>query len=433
MQAEPQRLPRFLGPISAALFTVGWTIGSAIFRVPGEVAANVGSVSGSLALWVAGAIVALCGAFCYVEMSVRLSRSGSEYAFAHAAYPPIVAFLIAWSVLLSAPAAGAAVARAFADYFAFLWPLGEMGRRILAASAIATLASIAMLSTVAGARIATLAAAGKLLALAGIAAAGLMVVEPASAVSGAGISPSGLSRFGPAMVAIIWAYDGFQSTAVLAGEVRTPQRTLPIGLILGLAIVAVAYVGMNVVYFRALGLDGVAASDAVAAQTLAAVVGPRGARIIAALVMMSTFGTLAAQAVGYPRYLFAPAEDRLFPSWLARVSPHRATPANAIATLASIAIVLVALGGYARLINISVLVNYPLIVVALAGAVRLRNAQGRPANFSMPLYPLPLIVFAGGIAMAVAASVVNDPGALLYAAGVPLSGAAVYAIHRTRV
>jgi APA family basic amino acid/polyamine antiporter len=387
-------------------------------------------VSGSLALWAAGAVVALCGAFCYVELSVRVSRSGSEYAFAHAAYPPIVAFLIAWSVLLSAPAAMAAVARAFADYFAFLWPLEETGRRVLAASAIATLASIAMFSTVAGARIATAAATGKLLALLGIAIAGLLVAAPAPAVLPAGISPSGLSRFGPAMVAIIWAYDGFQSTAVLAGEVRTPQRTLPIGLILGLGIVAVAYIGLNVVYFRVLGLAGVAGSDAVAAQTLAAAVGSQGARIIAALVMMSTFGTVAAQAVGYPRYLFAPADDRLFPSWLARVSPRRATPANAIATLAAVAIVLVALGGYSRLINISVLVNYPLIVVALFGAAILRRTRGVPVGFSMPLYPMPLIVFSAGIAMAVTASIMNDAGALFYAAGVPISGALVYALRR---
>jgi len=98
------------------------------------------------------------------------------------------------------------------------------------------------------------------------------------------VRAAGLGQLGPAFVAILWAYDGYSASTMLAGEVRTPQRTLPVGLLLGLAFIAAAYVGTNIVYFHVLGFDGVASSEAVAAQTLAAAIGPRAAQVIALLV-----------------------------------------------------------------------------------------------------------------------------------------------------
>jgi APA family basic amino acid/polyamine antiporter len=425
------RLPRFLGPIGAALFTVGWTIGSAVFRVPGQVAAGAGSTAASLALWAGGGVIALCGAYCYAELSVRLPRSGGEYVYAFTAYGPWVGFLVAWCTLFSAPMAVAAVARAFADYAAVIWPLEETQRRILAAGVIAVLGSVAALSTPASARLAGLAGVGKLLALLALAVTGLAFTDthPAPAPPA---NVGGIGQIGPAMVAILWAYDGYAAATSLAGEVRTPQRTLPIGLLLGLGCIAAAYIGTNIVYFTVLGFHGVVTSEAVAAQTLAAAIGPRAAQLIAWMVMASTLGTLAALCVGQPRYYLAPAEDRLMPSWLAKVSARTATPSNAVLSLAGLAILFVVSGGYAALIGAYALVWYPLLAVALFGSVVLRRRAGPPAGFSMPFYPLPLIVFALGIAAMFAWSVVADPIALVYALFVPTTGTAVYAVLRRR-
>ena len=122
-----------------------------------------------------------------------------------------------------------------------------------------------------------------------------------------------------------------------------------------------------------LGFNAVAASDAVAAQTLAAAVGPRSAQVIAVLVMASTLGTLAAQSVGLPRYYFAPAEDGLFPKWLTRLTSRALTPANAVVTLGGGSMLFVILGGYSGLIGAYVLVAYPLGALALMGALVLRR------------------------------------------------------------
>ncbi|MBM3908338.1 MAG: amino acid permease [Gemmatimonadetes bacterium] len=424
------RLPRLLGPISAALFTVGWTIGSAVFRVPGQVASGAGSISASLMLWIGGGVVALCGAYCYAELSVRLPRSGSEYVYTYTAYGPFLGFLIAWATLFGAPMAVAAVARAFADYFSVIWPLGEMPRRLLAASVIAMLGGIAALSTLTSTRIAGLAGVGKLLALLALALTALLFTGTHPVAAPPPPSVGGLAALGPAFVAILWAYDGYASVAGLAGEVRTPQRTLPIGLLLGLGFIATAYVGTNIAYFHVLGFNGVATSETVAAQTLGAAIGPRAAQVIAVLVMCSTLGTVAAQCIGQSRYYLAPAEDGLFPRWLARVWPRTQTPGNAVLAMTVVAMAFVLSGGYSAIIGAYALVWYPFLAVALFGTVILRRRNGVPTGFSMPLYPLPLIVFIAGIAAMCVASVAADPKALLVALFVPATGSVVYAAGR---
>jgi APA family basic amino acid/polyamine antiporter len=239
-----------------------------------------------------------------------------------------------------------------------------------------------------------------------------------------------VSQLATGLVAIIWAFDGCMSIVYVAGEVRDPARTLPRALLGGLAIIALAYVLMNLVYFHALGYAGVAGSEAVAAATLGAVIGPAAATVVALMVMLSALGTVTAQSVGNPRFFVGPAEDGLFPARLAAISPRTLTPVTAIAAMSALAIALVALGGYAFLIRLYVLGFYPLVVVALFAAVRLRLREGRPRAFSMPLYPLPLVVYGAGVVGICVASAVDDPVGAAFGLLVPLSGAAVYALTR---
>jgi amino acid transporter len=130
--------------------------------------------------------------------------------------------------------------------------------------------------------------------------------------------------------------------------------------------------------------------------------------------------------VGNPRFFVGPAEDGLFPAQFARISPLTLTPVNAILLTAAIAIGLLAAGGYERLIRLYVLSYFPLVVVAMFATVRLRRRYGAPPEFSMPLYPWPLFVFAACIAGICVASAFDDPAGGLFGLMVPLSGVAVY-------
>ncbi len=425
-------LPRILGPAGATLFVVTFAIGTAIFLVPGVVAANAGGLAMSIALWVAGGLLTLCGSLCYSELAVRIPRSGGEYRYMFAGWGPRLAFVFAWTTLFTMPVGIAAVARGFADYLAVIWPIGEGMRRAAAAVAIAFFGAVSVASTRVATRVAGFAAIAKLLALLLIALTGILLTAgsaPAEPVPRGGWQAT---QLGTALVAIIWAFDGCMSVAYVAGEVRDPGRTVPRALLSGLAIITVAYVLTNLVYFNALGFAGVAGSDAVAAATLGAAFGPAAANVVAVMVMVSAMGTLAAQSVGNPRFFIGPAEDGLFPAGLAAVSPRTLTPVNAIAMTAGIAIGLVALGGYAFLLRLYVLGFYPLVVVALFGAVRLRMREGKPSEFSMPLYPLPLLVYGGGIVGICVASALHDPVGAAFGLLLPLSGVIAYALKSRR-
>jgi APA family basic amino acid/polyamine antiporter len=350
-----------------------------------------------------------------------------------AAYGPWLAFVFAWTTLLTLPVAIAAVARGFADYLAAIWPLEEAQRRGAAAAAITVFALLSIASTRAATRVAGIAASAKLLALLGIAVAGIALT---AGVSAAAPEPAALpqaAHLGLALVPIIFAFDGSMSVAYIAGEVREPARTIPRSLLAGIAIVTATYVLINVVYFHALGFEGVAGSDAVAAATLGAVIGPSASNVVACLVMLSAMGTLAAQLVGNPRCFLGPAEDGLFPAKLAAVSPRTLTPVNAILLAAAIALGLVTIGGYEFLIRLFVLGYYPLIVVALGSAALLRKRSGQPREFAMPLYPLPLLAYGGGIIGICVASALADPTGAVLGLLVPVSGAIVYALVRHRL
>lgn len=426
---DPPTLPRFLGPVGATLYVVCFTIGTAIFLVPGIVARNAGSIPVSLIAWIAGGLISLCGAFCYAELAVRLPQSGAEYRYLYAGYGPMVAFAFAWTCLFTQPVAIAAVARGFADYLSELLPMTEALRRAAAACAIAVFAAVAVRSTPLATRLAGLAAMGKLLALLTIVGIGIWIGSRASPAAVVSTSSWHWTQLASAMVAVIWAYDGVSSITAIAGEVRDPQRTLPISLTASIGIIAAVYVLVNLIYFIVLGFNGVAISGAVAAAALKAGIGPAGGVVIAVMVMASALGTVAAQMVGNPRFFVGPAENGLFPARLAAISPRTLTPVNAILMTAGIAMVLVTLGSYGVLIRLYVLSYYPFVVVALLASVRLRQRQGKPEGFAMPWYPLPLLLYGISVLGICAASAVDDPmGAIGLL--IPISGLLVYAFRR---
>ena len=419
------RLPRVVGPATTVLFVVGWIIGSGIFRLPAEVAVRTGTPELTLLWWALGAVFALAGACCYAELGTRLPRSGGEFVYLNAAFGPGLAFLFGWcNLVFAGPASIAAVARTFADYAATLVTLTEWERRGAAATLIAVHTLIALRSTRAGARVMSIATLGKLLAIAVVVLAAFLLpvhVVPLPDVSRAAPSATDLAL---GFTAIIFAYKGFQSIALLGGEVRDPQRSLPMGLVGGTALVGVAYLLLNGAFLRVLGFEGVRASTAVAAEAMRGVLGPAGARFVAVLVLTATFGTVSAQMLGFPRLAFAMAEERLFFGRFASLSRWH-TPWQAVLLVGSMSVGLVLSGSYASLIRLAVLAIYPLTAVTVYATVRLRHRDG-PPSWSMPLYPLPLVIFVASVAIVSLFSFTGDPRSFALSIGATLLGVPVY-------
>jgi APA family basic amino acid/polyamine antiporter len=411
---------------------VGGIIGGGIFRTPVTVAERVGSPGLVLAAWVVGGVVALCGAFCFGELGQRRPRAGGGYVYLRETWGPLPAFLYGWTlVLVIATGAIAAVAVTFANYALALAGLSARLTVPLAVGTIALLAGINYLGVRPAAITQNIFTVLKLAALAGLIAAGLFfavpsnipTVQPSGAVGGAG--------FGAALVPILFTYGGWQQTNFIAEEIIEPEKNLPRALVLGVAIVVAVYLLANLAYLRVLGAGGLAASTAPAADVMQAVVGPAGAKMIAAGIAVSTFGFLNLVILVTPRVLQAMAADGVFFARLAALHPVHRTPAAAIVALAVCAVALTLTKTFGQLVDYVTFGDWIFFGLTVAGLFVYRQKERgagsgeRPAGaFRVPGYPWTPAVFVLAAAYTVISAVATNPkdaaiGAGLIALGVP--------------
>jgi APA family basic amino acid/polyamine antiporter len=424
---------RRLGLFSATMAVVGGIIGGGIFRTPAAVAERVESPAMVLAVWGAGALVALAGAFCYGELGRRRPRAGGGYVYLREAWGPLPAFLYGWALLLViATGAIAAVAVTFADYVVALTGLPPGSTLPLAVGAIALLAGINCVGVRPGAVTVNVFTVLKLAALAGLIAAGF-ALAPASGspapLPTTGTAGQGLRAFGAALVPVLFTYGGWQQTNFVAEEIVAPERTLPRALVLGVTIVATVYLLANLAYLRALGAPGLAASTAPAADTMRDLLGPVGRTFIAAGIAASTFGFLDLVILVTPRVLQAMAADGIFFPRLATLHPRARTPVAAILAESGWAIVLTLTGTFAQLVDYVSFGDWIFFGLTVAGLSRIRAADRRRPDHddlaSVPGYPATPALFVAAAAFVVVSSVLESPrnaaiGTVLLLMGVPV-------------
>ena len=378
------RLPRRLGVLSTAGVLVGVIIGSGIFRVPSLVAAEVGSVGGAALVWVVGGLVTLCGALTLADLAATFPRAGGAYAFLREAYGPLVAFLYGWiKLVVTGPAAVAAVALIFTAYAGSFFSLSDTQQRLLAVLLLAVLTLLNVRSVRWTAAVQNLSTAAKLLALAALSLA-LLALSRGS--EGALAQPVGWSvaswgGFGVALIAVLWTYVGWVDVTYLAGEVENPGRTYPRAMLVGLAAVVGAYVLANLAFYSVLPLPEIASSRVVASTAAERVLGPAGGALVAALVMLSTFGSLTGTLLASPRVFYAMAEDGLFFRAVAAVHPRYQTPYGAVLLFLVIGSVAVMTRTFEQLAQIFVLGIWPFyaLTVGAVFVLRRRAASRLPA------------------------------------------------------
>jgi basic amino acid/polyamine antiporter, APA family len=417
---------------SAVAVLVGSTIGSGIFRVPSSVAQDVGTLGAIGLIWVLGALVALFGALTLAELAAIFPRSGGIYVFLREAYGPLPAFLFGWTELLVIrPSALGAIAVLFAEYAARMFALGEGSVRFIAASAIIILALTNVRSVVWGAMLNNAATIGKIAALAGIAIVAFIFGNPsAGALAGpVAFDPLSWGGFGVALIAVLWAYDGWADLTFIAGEVKDPERTMPRALLMGTGIVVLLYLAINLAYLYVLSIDEMAGSALVAADAATKIFGAVGATIISAAVMLSAFGALNGSTITGPRILYAMAEDRLFFKPIAWVHPRYQTPAAAILLCAALGVTYVMSRGFERLAGDFIIGIWPFYALAVGAVFILRRQRPdlhRP--YRAVGYPIVPIVFLLASVLMLANSVIEDTRATLLNFGIILIGIPVYYI-----
>jgi len=431
---------RKLGLFSGTMAVVGGIIGGGIFRTPATVAERVGTPGAVLVTWAIGGAVALIGAFVWGELGQRRPRAGGQYVYLRETFGALPAFLYAWTLtLIIATGAIAAVAVTFADYAIALVGAAHRVSVPLAVAAVVLLSGINYVGVRPAAITQNIFTILKLAALAVLIAAGLFVAAPAPPFHFvAPAPPSHFAALGTALVPILFTYGGWQQTNFIAEEIVEPERSLPRALIIGVAIVITVYVLTNVAYLRILGVGGLAASTAPAADVMDRLLGPVGGKIIAAGIAVSTFGFLNLVILVTPRVLQAMAADGLFFQKLAVLHPRYHTPTFAIVALAVCAIILTLSGTFGQLVDYVTFGDWIFFGLTAAGLFVYRNresgarSQGREPpdsrllapSFRVPGYPVTPALFVLAAAFVVSSAIASNPrnaaiGAGLIALGIP--------------
>jgi APA family basic amino acid/polyamine antiporter len=414
-QARPE-LTRGVGAWAAIAVNVTNMIGAGVFLKTRVMTCNVGGAKMVMLVWVAAGLLSLAGTFSYSEIAAMMPEAGGDYVYLKRAYGRIAGFLFGWMAFaVFRTGAQAALAVGLAIFMNVA--LGGALQRWHLVGDISglTLVALATLWTVALINCATVSAGGLTALLVTIAKVALVLAVGAGAFlfaqgdwahlagSGAlgtceGVAASargGIAGFGAAMLGALWAYDGWNNVAPLAGEIRDPQRNLPRAFVGGTLVVAALYLFVNSAYYYVLTpleIADISTSSSVATEVLKRFLGPLAVSLTAAAMMISSFGSLHASVLSNSRIPFAMARDGLFFRGLARLSPRSNVPVRALLAQAAWGSLLAVSGTYDTLTDSVVFASWLFYGLSTASLFVFRRTlpdAPRPYRaFGYPVIPL---------------------------------------------
>lgn len=430
-------LPRTLSTWDLTLLVVGGTIGSGVFLVPSQVLAQSGgSVAIATAVWLVGGLLSLMGALSYGELGAMEKGPGGLYAYIRDGFGPFTAFLYGWTLFFVIGAGTVAtLAVAAADYLQQFGAIPPLMRKGIAVALILGMMALTVRGTRESTRtlnVATFIKVGAILVM----SACLFIFgkgAPATPVVTAATTSLSFSSVGLSLVAVLWAYEGWQYSTFIAAEARDPQRSLPLAIGLGTVILIVLYVLANFAYLAALGPAAVAASDRVAGEAVSTVLGPTAGGLVAIAIIIAMCSAAHGSVIAAPRVYYAMARDGSFFPQLAKVHPRFGTPALAIITNCLWACVLAVTGTFEQLLTYVVFIGWIFYALGAAAVISLRHKRPEtPRPFKVPGYPFTPVLFVLAAAVIVVSTIIEQPMQSAMGIGVVLLGAPAYWLWRHR-
>jgi len=432
-------LARTLGTRDLTLLVIGNVIGSGIFLVPSSVLAQSGgSVPVAMTVWVIGGLLSLLGALSYAELGAMEStgNGGGLYAYIRDGFGPFPAFLYGWTLFFVIGAGTiATLSVAAANYMTQFMPMSGLQKNVFAVALILVMMVINVRGTRGSALVQNVATGIKVIAILGMSAVLFALGEgdAGSAVAPV-VTPVTASGVGLSIIAVLWAYEGWQYVTFVSGEATNPQRSLPRAITLGTVLLMVIYLIANFAYLAALGATRVAASDRVAGEAVATVMGPAAGWLIAAAIIVSMYSAAHATVITVPRVYFAMARDGLFFKRLTEVHCTHGTPAVAIISSCAWAIVLALTGSFEQLLTYVVFIGWIFYALGAAAVIALRIKRPDAVRpFKVPFYPLTPVLFVLAGAAIVINTVIAQPGNAAIGIAVVLAGAPAYLLWRRRL
>jgi amino acid transporter len=406
-QGAPRAEPRaVLGLREAVAIIVGIVIGAGIFKAPALVAGMAGSTGWMFVAWALGGLVSLIGALCYAELATAYPNAGGDYHFLHRAYGRSVSFLFAWarfSVITTGSIA--LLAFVFGDYLSQVLPLGPHGSALYAAAVITVLSWVNLRGIRAGAATQTWLTAVEVGGLLLIVVAGLFLLGngQGAANAPAGAAPAAaapsLAGFGLAMVFVLLTYGGWNEAAYISAELKDERRNMVRALVLSIVIITALYLLVTWAYWHGLGLQGMAKSEAIAADLLRRAFGPVGGTLIALMIAVAAMTSINATMIVGARTNFAVGRDWPLLDKLGQWDEARGTPAAALLLQGVAALLLVVVGawgggGFKSMVEFTAPVFWLFFLLAGLSLFVLRVREpDSPRPFKVPLYPLTPLLF----------------------------------------
>ena len=422
-------LVRALGVWSATSIVIGAMVGQGIFLYTSQMARDVGSATGVLAVWLTGGVIVFFGALCYAELGAAMPAVGGDFLYLSRGLGPMWGFLYGWTrSFLMTPASLATIAAGLFRFVGFLLPsvatpicvwqiLGLLGTQpfpftlttaqLLAAAVIAVMAIINYLGVRTAGRIQIILTVLKVAAVIIIIALGLTQGAVGGIISEHLSAPLTLGAAGSFLIALVPAmagYNGFQNLGIVGGEIVNPQKNIPRAAMLGVLSVVALYVFINLAYFRVLTFAQVAQSQNVASDAVALVAGQGGARWLTIAMMISALGALHVGFLSGPRVPYAMAREGQFFRFAGRVQPLFHTPSGALVFQGCVTALLVLTGTFEELYSLAIFSAWLFFLLTAVALIRLRIKEpGLPRPYRAWGYPWTPLVFAGA-ALAMTAS-----------------------------
>jgi APA family basic amino acid/polyamine antiporter len=446
-ESRAGRLRRTLSLWPAMAIVIGTTIGSGIFLVPTDMVKAVGSPAMVFAVWIFGGFLTLFGALSYAELAAAIPESGGEFVYLTRAYGPLFGFFYGWTQTVigkcaSIAALGAALVIYLSDFFPQLegvwlhtrWPIGPGGAPFeIRYGQLVAMGFIILLTAVnyAGTRVGGgVQVAGTFLKMALIAAIVVMgLASHAGSVANFTIAthadPGGMSGFFAALVAALWAYDGWNNGPMVGAEIQRPEKNLPRALIGGTLFVMAMYLLTNLAYFYVLSGPEVASSRRVATEVMRRVWGPSGGSIVTVAAFTSIFASLNGSILSGARVPFAMARGGYFFAWAGRIHPKFGTPAGGLVFLGLLSSLLLLSGRFqelARMVIFGEWIFYAMTAFAVIVLRRKEPLLTRPYRVQgYPVVPLLFVLVAIGLLCSTLWTYPRESGLglVLIAAGLP--------------
>ncbi len=376
---------------------VGIVIGVGIFRTPSLVAANSGSPQIVILLWVLGGVISLNGSLCYAELATTFPHPGGDYHYITRAFGKDVAFLFAWARMTVIQTGSIAMLGfIFGDYFGGLLPLGSSASPLLAAIAVSCLTAINLLGLSQGKHTQSVLTLAKVIGLLAVILPGLLYTQP---VASGLAAPTSENLLGLAMIFVLLTYGGWNEAAYVSADLKSIRHGMVPALLWSLAIITAVYVLANLAFLRVLGLQGMGASEHVAADLVQRLFGQNAARLLSLLICISALGSLNGSIVTGARTNFALGRDRPMFRALARWRENTATAPTALLVQCGIALLLILLGavtrqGFVAMVEYTAPVFWGFFFLGALSLIVLRFKEPRVERpFTVPLYPFTPLLF----------------------------------------